>query len=97
MRFQPRKLWWDDRIEQEKLKALYTTIRENAAIVGEEFALMNVSERDLFKHSLIIPYSISYEQYINGEIVKQDGFLFTYFQQGQAPYFATISSYSKEN
>lgn len=91
MQFQPRKQWWQDRIESNQLKAIYSAIRENAEVAGKEFASMQVSEKDLFKYSLIIPSSISYEDFINGEITKQDGYLFTYFRQGQAPYFATIS------
>lgn len=90
MGFQPRKLWWDDKIESQQLKDIYSAIRNNAAVAGKEFALMNISEKDLFKHSLIIPSKISYEHFQNGEIIKQDGYLFTFFRQGQAPYFATI-------
>ena len=51
---------------------------------------MNVSEKDLFKHSLITPSSISYKDLQKGRVVKQDGYLFTYFRQGQAPYMADI-------
>ncbi len=71
---------------EDQLKALYAAIRQNAAVAGEEFAAMNVSERDLFKHSLIIPSSISYKDLQKERVVKQDGYLFTYFRQGQAPY-----------
>ena len=51
---------------------------------------MNVSEKDLFKHSLIIPSSISYKDLQEGHVIKQDGYLFIYFRQGQAPYMKDI-------
>ena len=88
--FIPRKTWWKERVAEDQLKALYTAIRQDATVAGEEFASMNVSEKDLFKHSLIIPSSISYKDLQEGRVVKQDGCLFIYFRQGQAPYMVDI-------
>ncbi|MEO4054295.1 B12-binding domain-containing radical SAM protein [Solibacillus sp. CAU 1738] len=88
--FQPRKPWWDERANSEQLKELYSAIRNNPAIVGEDFAAMQVSEKDLFKHSLIIPSTISYEDFTNGQVSKKQGYLFTYFRHGQQPYFADL-------
>ena len=88
--FIPRKTWWKERVAEDQLKALYAAIRQNAAVAGEEFAAMNVSEKDLFKHSLIIPSSISYKDLQEGHVIKQDGYLFIYFRQGQAPYMKDI-------
>lgn len=89
--FQPRKPWWDDRIPSDQLKKIYAELRENPLLAGEQFAEMQVSEKDLFKHSLIIPSSISYQEYVDGQVAKKEGYLFTYFRYGQEPYFADIS------
>ena len=89
--FQPRKLWWNDRLNEEQMKAAYTRIKEDASIVGEEFAQMNISERDLFKHSLIIPFQMDLVTYELGQPVKQNGYLFTYFRNGRQPYFYSFS------
>lgn len=88
--FQPRKIWWKERADKEQQKNIYTLLRQNPTIAGEEFAAMGITERDLFKHSLIIPTTISYQDFLNGQIKKHKGYLFTYFRQGQQPYFADI-------
>lgn len=88
--FQPRKIWWKERTDKEQQKNIYTLLRQNPTIAGEEFAAMGITERDLFKHSLIIPTTISYQDFLNGQIKKHKGYLFTYFRQGQQPYFADI-------
>ena len=90
--FQPRKLWWKERPTEEKQKVIYQALRENPAIAGEEFAGFNLSEKELFKHTLVIPHSLNYQDFLNGKIVQKDGYLLTYFRHGQAPYFATIHS-----
>ncbi|MEC1178709.1 DUF4080 domain-containing protein [Metasolibacillus meyeri] len=90
--FQPRKIWWKERADQQQQKNIYTLLRQNPAIAGEEFAAMDITERDLFKHSLIIPTTISYNDFVNGQIKKHQGYLFTYFRQGQQPYFADIKA-----
>lgn len=88
--FQPRKIWWKERITEEQLRNIYLALKETPTLAGAEFAEMNVSERDFYKHSLIIPFAFDYEAYNDGKIVTQDGYLLTYFRQGQSPYFATL-------
>jgi len=90
--FQPRKLWWNERPTEEQQKALYHALREDPAIAGEEFANFKLTEKELFKHTLIIPHALDYQEFANGKIVQKNGYLLTYFRHGQAPYFATIYS-----
>ena len=73
-------------------KAIYNALRENPTIAGEEFANFNLSEKELFKHTLVIPHHVDYQDFINGKITPKKGYLLTYFRHGQAPYFATFSS-----
>lgn len=88
--FQPRKLWWNERLTETEQKSLYNALRATPEIAGEGFAHMNVSEKELFKHALIIPFGIDYQAFANGSITPKKGYLFTYFRQGQSPYFASI-------
>jgi len=90
--FQPRKLWWQERPTEDQQKALYAALRENPEMAGEEFAEFNLTEKELFKHTLIIPHYLDYQNFSNGKIVQKSGYLLTYFRHGQAPYFATIPS-----
>ena len=89
--FQPRKLWWNDRLSEDEMKQAYARIKENPAIVGQQFADMNINERELFKHSLIIPFHFNLQNYEMSAPQKQTGYLFTYFRNGQAPYFYSFS------
>jgi len=53
---------------------------------------LNLTEKELFKHTLIIPHNLDYQKFANGKIVQKNGYLLTYFRHGQEPYFATIPS-----
>ncbi|WP_397537328.1 B12-binding domain-containing radical SAM protein [Rummeliibacillus pycnus] len=88
--FQPRKIWWQNRTQEDASKIIFKALREKPEIVGLEFASMNIVEKDLYKHTLLTPFSINYDAYINGEIKKQKGYLFTFFRKDGSPYFATI-------
>ncbi|MCT6903975.1 MAG: hypothetical protein M3Z48_12100, partial [Lactobacillus sp.] len=81
-----------ERPTEEQQKALYHALREDPAIAGEEFANFKLTEKELFKHTLIIPHALDYQEFANGKIVQKNGYLLTYFRHGQAPYFATIYS-----
>ncbi|MGN7477140.1 B12-binding domain-containing radical SAM protein [Solibacillus silvestris] len=89
--FQPRKLWWNDRLSEEEMKEVYSRIKENPSIAGELFADMHVTERELFKHSLVIPFHIALQNYEIGTPQKKSGYLFTYFRNGEQPYFYTFT------
>ncbi|MEK4495402.1 B12-binding domain-containing radical SAM protein [Ureibacillus sp. FSL W8-0352] len=88
--FHPRKLWWEERIPKEELKAINKKLIESPNIVGEEFAQLQINEKELVKHSLIVPFSIDYDEYKKGKIVESDTYLFVFFRQGTTPYFATF-------
>ncbi|RND01318.1 B12-binding domain-containing radical SAM protein [Lysinibacillus halotolerans] len=88
--FQPRKLWWDERVSREEQKEIYNILKENPTLAGEEFAQFDLSEKAFFKHSLLIPFALDYEAFKNGQIVVKEGYLLAYFRAGMEPYFATL-------
>ncbi|HWI49119.1 MAG TPA: B12-binding domain-containing radical SAM protein [Rummeliibacillus sp.] len=88
--FQPRKIWWQNRTQEDASKTIFKALREKPEIAGLEFASMNIVEKDLYKHTLLTPFNINFEAYINGEIKKQKGYLITFFRKDGSPYFATI-------
>lgn len=74
------------------MRDIYARIKENPTTVGDAFAAMNMNERDLFKHSLIIPLHMDLQNYEEkGIVTKQTGYLFTYFRNSEAPYFYTFT------
>ena len=88
--FQPRKIWWKNRTQQHTAKQILNALRENPEIAGKQFAEMNPGEKDLYKHTLLTPFSIDFEAYQNGKILSQKGYLLTFFRKNDTPYFATI-------
>ncbi|KOO49472.1 B12-binding domain-containing radical SAM protein [Viridibacillus arvi] len=89
--FQPRKIWWDKRVSSEESKKLFQQLRENPEIAGEEFASFQLNEKELYKHTLLVPFSLDYEALENGHLATQNGYLLTYFRKDNKPYFTTIS------
>lgn len=69
--FQPRKLWWKERPTEEQQKAIYNALRENPSIAGETFANFNLSEKELFKHTLVVPHHLDYQNFTKGKIVQK--------------------------
>lgn len=90
MAFNPRKYWWNERVSEETHKAIMAKIRENHEIISEEFASFQISDKDVIKHSLIIPTVVDYQSLTEGKIVRKEGYLYVYFFNGEKPYFATI-------
>ena len=90
MSFLPRKVWWDYKMPEDERKSILHTIKENHAHVGEKFSAMQVSEKDLFKHSFIMPCAIDIQAYLEGKVVPKQGYLFAFFKQGEETYFAQL-------
>ncbi|WP_312753853.1 B12-binding domain-containing radical SAM protein [Rummeliibacillus suwonensis] len=90
--FQPRKIWWQNRAPKNALKVIFKTLQENPEIAGKPFADMHLSEKDLYKHTLLTPFNIDFSAYQNGEIKRQKGYLLTFFRKNGSPYFATIAT-----
>ncbi|RHW38357.1 DUF4080 domain-containing protein [Lysinibacillus yapensis] len=90
--FQPRKLWWDEKVSREEQREIYRVLKETPILAGEEFTQIDLNEKDFFKHSLIIPFAIDLNALQqNGDVLKQENYLLTYFRSGQTPYFATLA------
>ncbi|WLR57861.1 B12-binding domain-containing radical SAM protein [Guptibacillus hwajinpoensis] len=49
----PRTVWWRDRLEKEEENALLKLVNEQPALLGEDYQALNLSERDLYKHTVI--------------------------------------------
>ncbi|KMM36530.1 B12-binding domain-containing radical SAM protein [Guptibacillus hwajinpoensis] len=49
----PRTVWWSDRLPKEEELALLKRISENPLLLGEAYQALNLTERDLHKHTII--------------------------------------------
>ena len=91
MSFQPRKPWWNERIEEQTHRAIFQAIKENPLVAGEQYAALNINEKELFKHVYIIPFAINYDAYVEGQIVKEHDYLLAFFRHGEKPFITSFS------
>lgn len=90
-RFQPRKPWWKNQLPEIKSKDILKEIRLHPEMAGSAFAQFNVGEKELYKHTLLLPFYIDLDLLNNNNEVKEcNGYLLTYFRKDGAPYFAFI-------
>ncbi|MRX73298.1 DUF4080 domain-containing protein [Bacillus lacus] len=56
----PRKPWWNEILSKEERSAYYREIQENPAVMGQAFADKKLSEKDLFKHTVLelLPFNL---------------------------------------
>ena len=91
MSFQPRKPWWNERIEEQTHRAIFQAIKENPFVAGEQYAALNINEKELFKHVYIIPFAINYDAYAENQIVKEHDYLLAFFRHGEKPFITSFS------
>ncbi len=90
-RFQPRKPWWKNQLPEIKSKDILKELRLHPEMAGSAFAQFNVGEKELYKHTLLLPFYIDLDLLKNNNEVKEcNGYLMTYFRKDGAPYFAFI-------
>lgn len=88
----PRKPWWDELIDQTVEKELYKRIIENPEQLGQEFVDLHLSEKDLFKHTLIEPISIDINHFFDTNEYRFGSYaMVIYFSPKELkPFFFTI-------
>ncbi|MFB5085757.1 B12-binding domain-containing radical SAM protein [Psychrobacillus sp. PGGUH221] len=89
-KFQPRKPWWSNDIAKEEQSYLYKQLLLNPSIAGDEFASLQMNERELYKQTFITPISICVDSYLQGIIKEREGYLLTTFGKGPTPHFFFI-------
>jgi anaerobic magnesium-protoporphyrin IX monomethyl ester cyclase len=79
-KYNPRKPWWEDRLNKAQLSTVYKKIIENPAMLGEEFTSLHLNEKEIYKHTLLETISFDLKAYLNkGEIIRKDTYLLTVF------------------
>lgn len=79
-KYNPRKPWWEDRLNKAQLSTVYKKIIENPAMVGEEFTSLNLNEKEIYKHTLLETISFDLNAYLDkGKVIRKDTYLLTVF------------------
>jgi radical SAM superfamily enzyme YgiQ (UPF0313 family) len=94
-KYKPRKPWWSDALSKQERSKIYHSILDNPLILGEEFASKQLSEKDLFKHTVLetIPFNVIH--YLkNGKIIEEDSFILVHYDpiQTSTTVYSVLSS-----
>lgn len=84
-RYKPRKVWWDDSssLSREERSNLYSALNENSVLAGQTFSKLGLTERDLYKHTLIEKFPFLLGDFIDSEkITPQVSYGLVYFDPG---------------
>jgi anaerobic magnesium-protoporphyrin IX monomethyl ester cyclase len=91
----PRKPWWKEKTDKNLRSGIYQQLLEKPSLLGEEFASLQLNEKELFKHTVIEIISFDLQQYIETkEVQKTPTVMVTYFDPVQLvtkTYFAPLS------
>jgi len=75
-RYKPRKPWWQETLTKEERSKLYKLIIENPLLFGEDFANLQLNQKELYKHTMIEKIQFDINQL---EAEKDDRFLLAFF------------------
>lgn len=79
-KYKPRKPWWEERVSKEQLAVLYEEIAVQPHLLGEKFASIDLSEKDLYKHTVLEFISFDYQTFLQtGTIVPEPSIILAYF------------------
>lgn len=79
-KYKPRKPWWEERVSKEQLAVLYEEIEAQPHLLGEDFASIDLSEKDLYKHTVLEFISFDYLTFLQtGTIVSEPSIILAYY------------------
>lgn len=79
-KYKPRKPWWEERVSKEQLAVLYEEIAVQPHLLGEKFASIDLSEKDLYKHTVLEFIPFDYQTFLQtGTIVPEPSIILAYF------------------
>jgi anaerobic magnesium-protoporphyrin IX monomethyl ester cyclase len=79
-KFNPRKPWWEARLDKGERSTSYKQIISEPEQLGVEFVELNLNEKELYKHTLLENLSFDLNKYLkNGEIDRTNTILVAYF------------------
>jgi anaerobic magnesium-protoporphyrin IX monomethyl ester cyclase len=79
-KYKPRKPWWSDTLSKQERSQIYQLILENPLILGEDFAGKQLSEKDLYKHTVLetLPFNLNHSLK-TGNIIEENSFILVHY------------------
>lgn len=76
----PRKTWWNFSLEKKEQGRILKTVAENPNLVSQTFANLQLTEKELHKHTMIEVLPFHLEHYLNTkEIIDEKTLLLVYY------------------
>jgi anaerobic magnesium-protoporphyrin IX monomethyl ester cyclase len=79
-KYKPRKPWWSDFVNKQDRSAIYKSIIEEPILLGEEFNILHLQEKELYKHTIVEQFPFDLTVYLqSGEIIEKQTTIIVYF------------------
>ncbi|MBT2683626.1 B12-binding domain-containing radical SAM protein [Bacillus sp. ISL-37] len=80
MKHKPRKPWWELSLDKQERSELYRGIIHKPDALGHQYSELNISEKELYKHTLLEDITIDLEKFMeDGEIEYSPSYMLVYF------------------
>ena len=85
-KFKPRKVWWEEKISKGVYASYYQQLLENPEILGDEFAKLEFTQREIYKHTVFEKISFNLNEYLKtGTILKEETMILSYHDGKKIP------------
>ncbi|MDZ5470519.1 B12-binding domain-containing radical SAM protein [Bacillus sp. 31A1R] len=71
-KYKPRKPWWDLDFEKQEKSAIYQSYLETPSQLGADFEGLKLSEKDLYKHTVLEKMTIHLKVYLETGVIKRE-------------------------
>ncbi|MFD3447499.1 B12-binding domain-containing radical SAM protein [Microbacteriaceae bacterium 4G12] len=79
-KYKPRKPWWEQTTERKERSMYYQEIITNPQQLGEAFAALQLTEKEIYKHTLMEFLPFDLQAYVQSrQIVRTESVLLAYF------------------
>lgn len=79
-KYKPRKPWWQASFERAERSKIYQNLLEHPAQLGEDFSILKLNEKEIYKHTLLERLSFDIEKYlVEGKLERMQTAFLAYF------------------
>ncbi len=97
-KYKPRKVWWETNVSKKEKSAFYRKLLDNPLLLGEKFAGLELTERDLYKYTITEKIPFNLEKYLStGTVEREPSFMVVHFHPAEerAMFFScTVEEYN---
>jgi anaerobic magnesium-protoporphyrin IX monomethyl ester cyclase len=89
----PRSTWWEFSLEKEEQSIYLKILARNPELVSKEFAGLQLSEKDLHKHTMIEVISFDIDHFLStAEVIKEPTLLTVYYHPKELKVYSFTAS-----